>query len=363
MRGGRIGLDGHVHQGETDDTGLRKIEREIIADGREVETVLAEPQPSRSPRLVVAVASVVVAALGGGLITIQARVNGQLSLELDDGYTAAFISFFVGLVLIAVMVTVSAKARRGIRRIPVAVRNGELPWWMLLGGFGGATLVLSQGLTVTLIGVALFTVAIVAGQTIGSLVIDARGIGTVPPKPVTITRVIGTIVVVGSVALSVSPQINAHAPFLVLLMPLIAGCLTGWQQAVNGQVRTAAGSPVTATLVNFIGGTLLLGIIAVVHIAIAGPPTSLPGDPLLYLGGVFGVIFITIAAVVVPVVGVLLQGLAAVSGQLVAALLIEALFPAKGTTLQIITVLGTMLTIVGLAISVIPRRRRSTATP
>ncbi|WP_246846301.1 DMT family transporter [Humibacter ginsenosidimutans] len=342
-------------------TRLQRVEHEFEGDARDVETAFAHPSPARSPRLLVSVVAVVAAALGGGLITIQARINGQLALELGDGYTAALISFFVGLVVIAVVSAVSAKARRGIRMIPAAVRSGELPWWMLLGGFAGATLVLSQGLAVTLIGVALFTVAIVAGQTIGSLVIDARGMGKVPPKPVTATRVIGTIVVIGSVALSVSPQINAHAPFLVLLMPLIAGCLTGWQQAVNGQVRTTVGSPVTATLVNFIAGTLLLGVVAIVHIALAGPPASLPTNPALYLGGVLGMIFIMVAAVIVPLVGVLLQGLAAVTGQLVAALVIEALFPAPGTTLQLVTIAGTLLTIVGLAISVIPKRAKDAA--
>ncbi|NNC13510.1 DMT family transporter [Planctomonas sp. JC2975] len=355
-------LDSFVRADETNPTERatteRGLERSLEADAREVEAEFAHPAPTRTPRLVTVVTAVVVAALGGGLITIQARVNGELALELGDGYTAALISFFVGLVVIAVTTAVSAKARRGIRMIPSAVRSGQLPWWMLLGGLAGALLVLSQGLAVAIIGVALFTVAVVAGQTIGSLVIDARGMGRVPPKPVTLTRVVGTIVVIGSVALSVSPQINASAPFLVLLLPLIAGCLTGWQQAVNGQVRTTVGSPVAATFVNFIGGTLLLGIVAIVHVSIAGLPASLPSNPLLYLGGVFGVIFITIAAITVPLVGVLLQGLAAVTGQLVAALVIEALFPAPGTTLQVVTVLGTLLTIVGLVISVIPKRKR-----
>ena len=347
--------------GPAHDGGLRGFERGLNDDARAVEAALAEPTATRSPRLLVVVASVVIAAVGGMLVTAQARVNGELSRELSDGYTAAFISFLIGLVIIAVVTAVSPKARRGIRALPTAIRSGALPWWMLLGGFGGALFVLSQGLTVTLIGVALFTVAVVAGQTIGSLVIDTRGIGTVAAKPVTPARVIGTIVVIASVVLSVSPQINSHAPFIVLVMPLIAGCLTGWQQAVNGQVRTATASPVAATLVNFIGGTLLLGVIAIVHLAIAGPPAALPANPLLYVGGLLGVIFIAIAAVVVPVVGVLLQGLAAVSGQLVAALVIEALFPAAGTTLQAATVVGTVLTIVGLAISVFPggRARRA----
>ncbi len=360
----RRGID-ELNQHVPEESESRSLQREIADDAHEVEREFERPSLSASPRLLVTVASVVLAGIAGTLITTQARINGQLSLELGDGYTAALISFFVGLVVIAVVTVASPRARRGIRAIPAAVRRRELPWWSLLGGFAGGLFVLSQGLAVTLIGIALFTVATVAGQTVSSLVIDAHGMGKVPPKPITATRVVGTVVVIASVAVSVSPQVNAHAPFLVLLMPLIAGCLTGWQQAVNGQVRTTIGSPVSATLVNFIGGTLLLGIVALVHVAVAGPPAPLPGNPLLYIGGVLGVIFIMGSAIVVPIVGVLLQGLAAVCGQLIASLVIEALFPAPGTSLQLVTVLGTLLTIAGLVISVIPRRRRpiGRATP
>jgi transporter family-2 protein len=372
---GRLGLDGGVPVNHPDNDPDENVsgqpaatgfERELSEGVRVAEHGIAEeerrqatggvPSLHGSPRRVALVISVIVALIGGTMMTVQSRINGQLAVKLDDGFTAALVSFGLGLVIIAVVAAVSPGTRRGIREIPGAIRRGEIRWWYLLAGMGGGVYVLSQGLVVGVIGVALFTVAAVAGQTLAGLVIDARGIGRTPPKPVTVARIVGTLVVIAAVALSVAPQVNASAPWLLLAMPLVAGALSGWQQALNAQVRLAAHSPVSSTLVSFLAGTVLLGVVAGAHLAIAGPPHVLPTAPWLYLGGVLGVVFILINAVIVPIVGVLLQGLAAVCGQLLAALAIEALFPAPGTELTSITVIGTLLTLVGLVISVIPRR-------
>ena len=60
-----------------------------------------------------------------------------------------------------------------------AARAGALRPWQLLGGVAGASLVASQGITVGTIGVALFVVAVVAGQTSSGLAVDHAGLG--PP--------------------------------------------------------------------------------------------------------------------------------------------------------------------------------------
>ncbi|MGO8610014.1 DMT family transporter, partial [Rhizobium johnstonii] len=78
----------------------------------------------------------------------------------------------------------------------------------------------------------------------------------------------------------------------MLVLPLLAGVGIAWQQATNGRLRERVGSPLTATLVNFIGGTALLAIAALIHVAIVGAPRALPGEVWLYLGGVLGVTYI-----------------------------------------------------------------------
>jgi transporter family-2 protein len=240
--------------------------------------------------------------------------------------------------------------------VRVAVRARELQWWFIFGGVAGGLFVLSQGLTVGIIGVALFTVAAVAGQTVSGLVIDARGIGTVAPKRVTTARIVGSLIALVAVGISVGPQITSSVPFWIALMPLVFGLFLGWQQAVNGQVKTLAGSAIAATFFNFLTGTALLLVLAIVNFAIAGWPHGFPTNPVLYLGGLVGVGFIAIFAIVTPIIGVLLQSLAAVSGQLLMSLLLSVIVPTSGQTLAWTTVFGTLLTLVGVAVATIRRR-------
>jgi transporter family-2 protein len=70
-----------------------------------------------------------------------------------------------------------------------AIRRSGVPWWHAAGG----PFVLSQGLVVGTLGIALFTVALVAGQTLSGLAIDSRGLGTVAPKVITVTTLLGAV--------------------------------------------------------------------------------------------------------------------------------------------------------------------------
>ncbi len=322
----------------------------------------AAAAPSRI-RLALCVA---LATLCGAGVALQSRINGQLGSDLHDGFVAALISFGSGLVIIAVVLAVSRTGRRGFLTVTGAIRRREIPWWHAAGGVAGGLFVLSQGLVVGLLGIALFTVATVAGQTISGLVIDGRGIGTIAPKPVTITRIVGAALALVSVAIAVLPQVNGQAQIWVIVFPFAVGLLLAWQQAVNGQIKTLAASATTATFFNFVAGTAVLAVFAAVNLGIAGVPHGFPTSPLLYLGGLVGVLFIAGFAFVIPIIGVLLQSLCAVSGQLLMALLLDYVAPTAATGVAVATVVGTALTLVAVAIASLRSRAairpRGTAT-
>jgi len=85
----------------------------------------AHPTPVVGHRVVPLVASLVV----GMLTALQARINGQLSVELGNGLEAALVSFGSGLVILTVLALLVPSIRRGIVRIPRAVQGGQLRWW------------------------------------------------------------------------------------------------------------------------------------------------------------------------------------------------------------------------------------------
>ncbi|UOE45877.1 DMT family transporter [Agromyces larvae] len=296
-------------------------------------------------------AALVAAAAFGALMSVQSRINGELGRRLDDGFTAAAISFGTGLVLLAVALAFSRRGRAGFAGVGRALREGRLSWWMLLGGLAGAFLVLSQGLTAALLGVALFTVAIVAGQTVSGLVIDLIGLGPGGRHPITAPRTIGATLALAAVTVAVSAQLGTGIAIWWVLLPLLAGLGTGWQQAVNGRVRVEAASALTATFLNFASGTAVLVAAALVRIAIAGPPDAFPTEPWLYVGGALGCVFIAGSAVIVRRTGVLLLSLATIAGQLASALALDLLLPVPGRHVDAATVVGTLLAFIAVGIA------------
>ncbi|MBK0417711.1 DMT family transporter [Leucobacter sp. CSA1] len=289
------------------------------------------------------------------LVGVQSRANGGLSQQIGDGYLAAVVSFGSGLLLLSILTLCSPAARAGLGRLREEVRSGGYPVWGLLGGTCGAFFVLSQGLVASVIGLALFTVGIVAGQVLGGLVMDRIGLGPggrVNPTP---QRIVGTVLAVVAVAIAVSADIGGGNAVWLAVVPLVAGVGMAWQSAVNGLVRAAARSAIAATFVNFVVGTALLAVLAGVSIAIRGWPAAWPASPWLYIGGLLGVLFIALATILVRTAGVLLLSMSNVAGQLIAAVLLEAGLPlAGGVTVGLL--IGAAVALAAVVIAAIPGR-------
>lgn len=265
----------------------------------------------------------------GAMTAIQARVNGVLGVRVDDGIVAGLISFAAGLVLLAAVTLALPSARSGAVRLWRGARNRTVPVWMLLGGACGALTVSTQGLTAGVLGVSLFTVGVVAGQTVHGLLLDRLGIGPAGVVAVTPGRVLGGVFALAAVAVSLSGDALETTPWPLLVLPFLAGAGIAWQAAANGRLAQRIQSPMTATLMSFIAGTAVLLVAASISVVIGGMPRALPADPWLYLGGVLGFAYILLGATIVAHTGVLLLGLGSVFGQLVTSVIIDLLWPAS----------------------------------
>lgn len=321
--------------------------------------VTSLPRPGTGRRIPLWLA--LAAAVAVGVLTaLQARVNGSLGTAIDDGYTAAVISFGSGLAILLVLSAALPAARSGFARLVRGVRSGNVPVWMLCGGFAGALTVATQGLTVATIGVALFTVGVVAGQTVNGLVLDRVGYGPGGVVAVTVPRLLGGALAIAAVVVCVAGVTGAPPPWM-LILPFLAGAGIAWQQATNGRLGQRIGNPLTATLVNFIGGTAALAVAAVIHIAAAGAPQTILVDPWLYLGGPIGVLYIFLSAAIVRVTGVLLLGLGSVVGLLATSVILDAAWPAPSGPPLPVALAAVALALGGVVIVVAWRRRRPRA--
>ena len=325
---------------------------------------------THAPRLPLAV-GLPMAVASGLAIPVQGRINGALGARLGDGVAAAVVSLSTGLIVMVIVSLVAPRGRAGLARILPALRERRFPPYYALAGGIGAFFVFAQSFTVGLLGIALFTVATVTGQTLSGLLVDRLGIGPAGKKSVTGIRVIGCILTIAAVSWAVSPrfasagaaasgsaaaagQADPAALLLPVILPVLAGFLMSFQQAMNGTATVHYGTPIAATLVNFIAGTCVLWIAWSIKVAVAGPANPLPAEWWYYLGGPMGCVFIGLGALLVRSLGVLVTGLGMIAGQLLGSLGLDLLVPTPGTVVEAATVLGTLLTLASIVVATLP---------
>lgn len=290
----------------------------------------------------------------GSLMSLQARINGELGGRLENSVQAALVSFTVGLLSLSVILAFRPSMRAGLVRIPHALRSARLRRWHLLGGLGGALFILSQVFSVPYLGVALFTVVGVASQTISGLFVDRIGLSPGGKRKITSSRLIAVIISVGAVILvSIEKFDVANLSFVAILAVLLARSGTSIQAAINARVSEAAGSAYSAALVSFVVGTLFLVIIFGVVSATGLLPVS--GEVVewwLYTGGLIGAIGVLGAVFCVSRIGVLTFSLAGIAGQVFGAVLVDLIFPVSGSAVSLATLLGSALALLSVVVAV-----------
>ena len=289
--------------------------------------------------------AVSVSVVAGAFMAVQARVNSGLGLEVDNGMLAALISFSSGLAIISVVFALSPKTRSKIAVLRNAIKERRLPWWTLLAGAIGGFFVITPGVVAGLIGISLFSVGVVSGQAISALVIDGSGLLGMTKRPIGMARLIGTKVALIGLLLATDLANYEFSP--LVLVPLVAGAGIGFQQAMNGRLGRASESPILATFLNFLTGTLFIALAMVLVQGGIELPTNLPNNPLLYIGGLVGVVFIFVQVVVVPRIGALAMGIALLFGQLSGSLILDLAFPIADRQLTLWSLVGLLMVLVG----------------
>jgi transporter family-2 protein len=290
--------------------------------------------------------ALILAGVGGAASALQSAVNAELAGRLDDALLASVLNIVIGAVIVALAIPFMPSARAGLRRLP----GSRLPWWAYLGGLGGAFFVTSAAYTVPTLGVAVFTIAQVAGGGVGGLVIDRAGLSPLGRLAMTGPRVAGTALGLGAVVLAQLGRPVGQVVLGALAFAVAGGIAVAFQTALNGRV-SAVSTTAAGTAVNFAVNTPVMLLLAAAAVALGrGWPDDWPSEWYLYVGGLFSVVIVTILVVSVHAVGVLRTGLATVAGQLVGALLLDVVLPGgPGASAPLLA--GALLTMVAVVVA------------
>jgi transporter family-2 protein len=291
------------------------------------------------------------AALSGLMIALQARANGELSQRLNNGLEAALVSFGSGLIIIVVIAVFNPAIKEGLKNLRSAVANKEIARWKLLAGALGGSFVAIQTQVVPLIGVAIYSVASIAGQTAMSLIVDRIGLTGGGKKLISPRRIAAASITVLAVLVSVLDRINANnVSKFAVVGGCIAGALVGFRSALNGEINEHSHQSFTTSLLNFITGTTFLIILMAGGLLLGKIHFSaLPSGPWwIYTGGVLGVVYIAFISTIVQHLGVLTFTLFSVGGQLLSSLIIDLVSPTNGVNVSAYLVTGIVMTYLGV---------------
>jgi transporter family-2 protein len=287
------------------------------------------------------------AVVGGSFMAVQARVNSGLGQEIGSGIFAALVSFSIGLLIISVATLASSKNRAALSLTFSKFKDSSIPLWLSVAGMLGGIYVIMQGVVAGLIGVALFSIGVVAGSALSALLLDGNGLLGLTKRKIGLARLAGTVLALAGLVVASDLANYSFSP--LILLPFAAGIGIGFQQAMNGLFGKLAQSAIVPTFFNFIAGTVFIAL-ALLTVESFSFPATWPTNPLLYLGGVVGVIFIFMQVVVLPKIGALSMGIAMLVGQLSGSVLLDLLVPIADRAVTISTLLGIVLAMLGAAL-------------
>jgi transporter family-2 protein len=200
-------------------------------------------------------------------------------------------------------------------------------------------------------GVALFTVASLAGQTAISLWVDHVGLIGSGKTLVTRRRIIAAVITVIAVIVSAWDRFSqSDFSITAIFLAIVAGGWVGVQRALNGQINSYSKRSFATSLLNFITGTTFLLLLLLLRSLFTDHSIMnfSSGPWWMFLGGSIGVVYIAFSAVAVQHVGVLEFTLFSVGGMLVGSLLIDFIAPTLGTSISWYLIAGIFLTYLGV---------------
>lgn len=321
--------------------------------------------PSRGI-LVIAVATTFLASVG---VNLQIRANAQLAIDGVHPIRVALVNMGLQLGFIGLLVVLFPRMRSAVVRLSRAMRARQVRLWWFIGGLVGASVITLMGVVSPLVGVAVFSIALVAGQTASSLAVDRWGLGPGGRRALSRSRIFAAIIAVTAVVVSVSDRFIVEAggelAWGAAGLALLGGLAISFQAAANGRLAVTSGQPAIGAGVNFGVGFAALGLVSLLIPATrSGDGAEGFGTWWLYLGAIFGLLIVLNTAWAVRYLGILLLTVIGVSGQMAGALAMDLVLPTSGVSVTPALIAGILLAVAAVLIgSSAQWRQRSKGLP
>ncbi|GKS14985.1 membrane protein [Paenibacillus chitinolyticus] len=295
----------------------------------------------------------------GMLFPIQASISARLSSYSKTPFTASFIAFSLGsVILLIVNLIVDPKG------ISIGI-DFSYPLYVFIGGaIAGIGFHVSNVILFSKLGASVTTIITVTGQMIIGILIDHFEWFGVTANPISTTRIIGTIIMILAISLvqpkkkrdltAASEDKKKDNKATWIIMGVLAGFLPPLQTAINGKLRVATDSLLGATFISFfVGAIILLILILITRRRLEIPLYDIQRKRIpvwVYMGGIFGIFIVTGNIVLLPELGSVLTTMIFLLGQMIMAIIIDqfGIFNLQKRKIDSRRIAALVLTVIGI---------------
>jgi transporter family-2 protein len=130
----------------------------------------------------------------GIIFAMQPAINGEAARILGSPISASALSVAITLIACLSVLVVAGQ-------LPKTSSIVQLPWWVVLGGLIGLFVVAGGAAIAPLTGAALFFVCLIAGQLMGSVLVDYFGFFGMQARSFNWVKIAGILMALGGVFL------------------------------------------------------------------------------------------------------------------------------------------------------------------
>ena len=129
---------------------------------------------------------------------LQAAFNGQLRLATHSILTSTFLSFFIGAIMLAILVLIVEKRIK----IPTHTHEGQkIPFWVYTGGIFGIVIVGGTIVVIPHLGAVLTSIVFILGQLLMAVFVDHFGLFGLAKRRVTLQKIFALLLMFTALAI------------------------------------------------------------------------------------------------------------------------------------------------------------------
>lgn len=298
----------------------------------------------------------------GIILPLQTAISVKLRKALRSPLRAALATFFVAAVFLGLLLIVSGHSLLIDQQL---IR--QQPWWVWIGGFLGVIYVTGNIILFPRLGSVQTVIMPVLGQIMMSMLIDDFGWFQLAQHRFDWIRGVGSLLILGGIILTVvvdqqlekqKTKSTDHVKLTTLLpwetIGILLGMCNATQTAINGHLGESIHSPIQATFISFVIGTLTLLILTLIKDRSLGIYQGLTsGQPWwVWTSGLFGSLFILGNTFLSPKIGTGLTVSIVLFGQIAGSLLIEKFgwLDAQQKPISFVKMIGLVVMLAGVVL-------------